>query len=140
MSIGPKFIELIAVAGRPGGLVVTLEYYVLAFLLEFDSHRGETLIFFQKCKKKIEKRGSTQPLRAPSSVIRYNSTRVEERRKCWNLLAIKMMETKGTYRSGEGGGRRLPRYVTTTGRERESSVCCLKIKPFFLPNISTQCE
>ena len=65
-------------AGRPGGLlliVVTLERHV-ALVVEFDSHRGEIILYLQKCNKK------DQLLRVPSSVGRYNSMRVDEGRKC----------------------------------------------------------
>ena len=48
---------------------------------------------------RINKRN--QLLRAPSSVGKRDSMRVDEGRKGRRLLAIRM---KGTYRSGEGGG------------------------------------
>ena len=58
-----------------------------------------------------------QLLRAPS-VGNHNSTRVDEGRKSWNLLAIKMQATN---RSGEGGEEpdMWPRIWITTRRERE---------------------
>ena len=40
------------------------------------------------CKNAKKKRDRL--LRAPSSVGRYNSTRVDEGRKCWILPAVKM--------------------------------------------------
>ena len=58
--------------------MVTLEYYLLliALVLGFDSHRGEILTVFAKMQQ------MDQLLRALSSVGRYNSTRVDEGRKC----------------------------------------------------------
>ena len=56
--------------------MVTLEYYSLALVLEFDSRRGEILNLFAKVQKK------DQLLRTPSSVGRHNSARVDEGRKC----------------------------------------------------------
>ena len=50
---------------------------LLALVLEFDSHHGEILFFLQKCEKNPDKL-----LRAPSSVGRPNSTRVDEGIKC----------------------------------------------------------
>ena len=55
---------------------------LLVLVREFESRRGEILNLFAKIKKK------DQLLRAPS-VGKRNSTRVDERRKSWNLLAIK---------------------------------------------------
>ena len=59
----------------------TLEYYQRLFVLEFDSHHDPLMrfdhVYLQKCKKKRD-----QLLRTPSSVGRYNSTRVDEGRKC----------------------------------------------------------
>ena len=43
-------------------------------------------------------------MRAPSGVGRYNSTRVDEGRKCYSLLAIKTKKNEGACRIGEGGG------------------------------------
>ena len=41
-------------------------------------------------------------LRAPRSVGRYNSTRVDEGRKCWILLAVKMKARAEVRREEEG--------------------------------------
>ena len=50
-----------------------------------------------------KKTGRKQLLRVPAnSVGRHNSTRVDEGRKSWNLLAIKM---QGTNLSGQGSGQ-----------------------------------
>ena len=43
-----------------------------------------------------------QLLRAPSSVSRYNSTRVDEGRECWILLAVKMKARAEVGREEEG--------------------------------------
>ena len=63
---------------------------LLVLVRAFESRRGEILNLFAKTKKK------DQLLRAPS-VGKHHSTRVDEGRKSWNLLAIKM---QGTNRSG----------------------------------------
>ena len=47
----------ILLVGRPGGPVVTLEYYVLALVLEFDSHRGEISNIFAKKAYQVLKIG-----------------------------------------------------------------------------------
>ena len=69
---------------------------LLMLVHEFESRRGETLNLFTK----YIFNGKDQPLRAPS-VGKHNSTRVDEGRKSWNLLAIKM---QGTNRSVGNGG------------------------------------
>ena len=66
---------------------------------EFESRCGEILKLFAKIKK-------DQLLRAPSA-SKNSSTRVDEGRKSWNLLAIKM---QGTNRCGMGWRRAC--YVT----------------------------
>ena len=50
---------------------------LLALAIEFDAHRGEILNLFAKMQTKKD-----QLLKAPSSVGRYNSRRVDEGRKC----------------------------------------------------------
>ena len=55
---------------------------------------------------KYAKNKGDQLLRAPSSVSRYKSTRVDEGRKCWILLGVK------TRHVPKLGGRRRARYVT----------------------------
>ena len=72
---------------------------LLVLVREFESRRGEILNLFAKIKK-------DQLLKAPR-VGKHNSTRVDERRKSYNLLAIKM---QGTNRCGVGGRRAC--YVT----------------------------
>ena len=69
---------------------------MLLFVLvrELESRRGEISFIF--CKNEED-----QVLRAPS-VGKHNSTRVDEGRKGWNLLAIKVRYTN---RSGQGGRR-----------------------------------
>ena len=75
--------------------------------------------FLQKCNNN-QKRDELV-LRTPSRVGKYNSTRVDERRKCWRSTSRDKNE--GTYRSGEGvGGPAMwPRIWVTTGREREET-------------------
>ena len=51
---------------------------LLELVREFDSHRGEVLTLFVEMPKYED----DQLLRAPSSVGRYNSTRVDEGRRC----------------------------------------------------------
>ena len=87
----------------PVGLVVTLEYYydlVALVLDESNSHRGEILNLFATMQKR------DQLLRASinSSVAgsRCNSTRVDEGRKCWILLALKMKARTVVGRGEEG--------------------------------------
>ena len=53
----------------------------------------------QNCKKKT---GINQLLRAPRSVGKYNSTRVDEGRKCWIILAVKMKARAEVEREEEG--------------------------------------
>ena len=67
--------------------MVTLECYALEMVLEFESHVAR---FFFSCLCAKIKHRSNQLLRAPSSVGRRNSMRVDEGRKGWSLLAIKM--------------------------------------------------
>ena len=83
---------------------------LLVLVREFESRRGEILNLYAKIKK-------DQLLRAPS-VGKHNSTRVDEGRKSWNLLAIKM---QGTNRSGEGEEELAmwPRIWVTTINRRE---------------------
>ena len=50
----------------------------------------------------MQKKTKNQLLRAPSSVGRYNSTRVDERRKCRILLAVKMNARAEVGREEEG--------------------------------------
>ena len=52
------------------------------------------------CKNAEKKRD--QLLRAPSSVGRYNSTRIDEGRKCWLIFAIKMKARAKVGREEEG--------------------------------------
>ena len=68
-------------------------YLLLALVRELESRRGEISNLYAKIKK-------DQLLRAPS-VGKHNSTRVDEGRKSWNLLAIKK---QGTNRSAGRGG------------------------------------
>ena len=63
---------------------------LLVLIREFESRRGQILNLFAKKKKK------DQLLRAPSVGKKHNSTRVDEGRKSWNLLAINL---QGTNRS-----------------------------------------
>ena len=77
--------------------MATLEL-LLALVLEFDSHRDGIELYLQKCKKK----GINCLLTAPSSVDRYNSTRVDEGRK--SCVKSSRDKSRGTYGSGEEGG------------------------------------
>ena len=70
---------------------------ILTLVLAFDFHRGEISLLVQKCKKRIN-----QLLKAPSSVGRHNSTRVDEGRKCEFLLPIKMKARTVVGRGEEG--------------------------------------
>ena len=75
---------------------------LLAFVLEFDSQRGEMLKLFAKMQQKQEK---DQLLwRAPinSSVGGNNSTRVDEGLKCRIILAINVKTRTVVGRRGEG--------------------------------------
>ena len=57
-----------------------------------------------------------QVLRAPSSVGRYNSTRVDEGRKCCSLLAIKTRKMKARAEVGrEEEGPLAVRFLRGTG-------------------------
>ena len=65
-------------AGRPGGLVVTLEYYYkIGLVLGFESHVGRAVDYISKKEKKKK----NQLLRAPCSVGRRDSIRVDEGRR-----------------------------------------------------------
>ena len=68
-------------------------------VLEFDTHHDEIWLYLQKSNNNKKR---DQLLRAPSSVGRYNSTRVDEGRKCWLLLAIKMKARAEVGREEEG--------------------------------------
>ena len=87
-------------SGNPRMLIVLVR--------ELGPRRGEILNLLEK----------DQLLREPN-VGKHNSTRVDEGRKSWNLLAIKM---QGTNRGGEGGEEPAmwPRIWVTTRREREN--------------------
>ena len=50
----------------------------------------------------MQKQNKDQLLRAPSSVGRYNSTRVAEERKWWILLAVKLKARAEVAREEEG--------------------------------------
>ena len=50
----------------------------------------------------MQKKNRDQLLRSPSSVGRYNSTRVDEGRECWILLAVKMEARAEVGREEEG--------------------------------------
>ena len=72
---------------------------LLALVLEFDSHRWEILNSFAKSENMKDRL-----LRSPinSSVRRYNSTRVDEERKCSVLLAMKIKTCTVVGRVEEG--------------------------------------
>ena len=74
-------------SGSPRMLLLIL---LIVLVREFESRRGKILNLFAKKKKDQEL------LRAPS-VGKHSSTQVDEGRKRWSLLAIKM---QGTNRSG----------------------------------------
>ena len=73
---------------------------LLVLVREFESRRGEVLIYLQQQKKRKE----DQLLRAPS-VSKHNSTRVDEGKKSWNRLAIKNARHEPHW----GGGKSLLR-------------------------------
>ena len=80
------------------------------------------------------KKKNDQPLRAPSSVGRYNSTRVDAGRKCGILVAIKMKARTVVGRGEEGP---LCDRVTTR-RERERSARIIsEMKKYILQYIYT---
>lgn len=58
---------------------------LLVFVMGVVSHRGRTFDFFSE--KKHRKRN--QLLRAPNSVSRRSSMRVNEKGKGWSLVAMK---------------------------------------------------
>ena len=85
-------------AGRPRGLVVLPSNTTNVWLSL--SSTPTTMTFDFICKNAKKKRD--QLLRALSSVGRYNSTRVDEGRKCWILLAVKMKARAEVGREEEG--------------------------------------
>ena len=65
--------------------MVTFEYYTVALVLEFDSHRGHIVylcIYVYKFKKMLKKKDQQLILKAPSIAGRYDSKRVDEGRSC----------------------------------------------------------
>ena len=64
-----------------------------------SSSTPTTMRFDFSCKNAKQK---DQLLRAPSSVGRYNLTRVDEGRKCWILLAVKMKARAEVGREEDG--------------------------------------
>ena len=85
--------------GRPGGLVILGSYYSIELVLEFESHVSRT--FELSCKKENQR---NQLLRAPSSVGRRNSMRVNEGRK--EGLKSSRDQKEGAYDPSRGRGRR----------------------------------
>ena len=75
---------------------------LIVLIREFESRRGEILNLFAIFFKKKD-----QLLRTPSVGKHSSSTQVDEGRKSWNLIAIKMQRTN---RGGKGGRRAC--YVT----------------------------
>ena len=63
-------------------MVTLFPRILLALVLVFDSRRGKQFDFICRNEKKSRKKRKGQLLRAPGSVGRYNSTRVDEGRQC----------------------------------------------------------
>ena len=82
-------------AGRPGGLMVLPSNTTNVWLSL--SSTPTAMKYYLICQNAIKKRG--QLLRAPA---RYNSTRVDEGRKCLIFLAVKMRTRDEVGREEEG--------------------------------------
>ena len=93
-----------------GGHPRTVLFIVTMLVLEFESRRGEILNLFAETKQ----------FRAPTrSVSRQNSTRVDEDRNTWNIIAIPMQFTN---RSGQGVDALWPRIWVKTRRNGRAKI------------------
>ena len=106
------YINSLATAGRPSGLVVTLECY-WCWSVSSNPAVVRLWVYLQKKTKNTD-----QVLRAPS-VGKPNLTRVDQGRKSWKLLAIKKWKAQTVVGRGGGELAMWPRIWVTTRRERE---------------------